>query len=234
MIIISEYTITQEQIESYEKKNIRFAYGYEFFLDDYQTPYIGNKESVGFLLKDLYKSTIDLIERLLYFKHKVTLKYDDKVDILYSLDDWKSTVQSSKDALHTTTKTHAIYQAYLDKRREYLEDKRVERIRKHNEFVLQELGTDYDEAFLDTFRFRYQIEYDPESVVEKAQAYTQIKFYIDNNIEYSTPAPVIDYEDTPFRTMVDTSYLTTVEEPDVESYGNENFLEDVVYKTSTI
>lgn len=227
MIIISEYKITQEQIESYEKRNIRFAYGYE-------SPYIGNKESVGFLLKDLYKSTIDLIERLLYFKHNVTIKLDDKVYILNTLDDWKYTAQSSKDALHTTTKTHPVYQAYLDKRREFLQNAKARTQREHNEHILKELGTDYDEAFLDTFRFRYQIEYDPESTVEKAQAYTQIKFYIDNNIEYSTPAPVIDYEDTPFRTMVDTSYLTTVEEPDVESYGNENFLEDVVYKTSTI
>ena len=69
---------------------------------------------------------------------------------------------------------------------------------------------------------------------EKLNAYNQIKFYIDNNIEYESPAPVIPYDETPFEFLVDTSYLSQVEEPDIESYGNETFLEDVVYKTSTI
>lgn len=224
MIIISEYKIPDEQKQRYEKQNIRFAYGYE----DYT---IGSKEAVGFLLKDLYKSTIDLIERLLYFKHNVTLKLDDKVYKLNTLDDWKYTIQSPKDALKTRTQTHPVYQVYLDKRREFLNKQRAIKIKTKNQYILDTYKDhNIDERFLDTFRFRYQIDYDPESVPEKINAYNQIKFYIDNDIEYESPAPVIPYDETPFAQLVDTSYLSQVEELDVESYGNETFLEDVVYK----
>lgn len=224
MIIISEYKIPDEQKQRYEKQNIRFAYGYE----EYQ---IGSKEAVGFLLKDLYRSTIDLIERLLYFKHNVTLKLDDKVYKLNSLDDWKYTIQSPKDALKTRTQTHPVYQAYLDKRREFLNKQRAIKIKTKNQYILDTYKDhNIDEKFLDTFRFRYQIDYDPESIPEKINAYNQIKFYIDNDIEYESPAPVIPYDETPFAQLVDTSYLSQVEELDVESYGNETFLEDVVYK----
>lgn len=224
MIIISEYKIPDEQKQRYKKQNIRFAYGYE----EYQ---IGSKEAVGFLLKDLYRSTIDLIERLLYFKHNVTLKLDNKVYKLNSLDDWKYTIQSPKDALKTRTQTHPVYQAYLDKRREFLNKQRAIKIKTKNQYILDTYKDhNIDERFLDTFRFRYQIDYDPESVPEKINAYNQIKFYIDNDIEYESPAPVIPYDETPFAQLVDTSYLSQVEELDVESYGNETFLEDVVYK----
>lgn len=228
MIIISEYKIPNEQKQRYEKQHIRFAYGYEEY-------HIGSKEAVGFLLKDLYRSTIDLIERLLYFKHNVTLKLDDKVYKLNSLDDWKYTIQSPKDALKTRTQTHPVYQAYLDKRREFLNKQRVMQITIKNQYILDTYKDhEIDEAFLDTFKFRYQIDYDPESMPDKLNAYNQLKFYIDNNIDYESPAPVIPYDETPFATMVDTSYLSQVEEPDITSYGNETFLEDVVYKTSII
>ena len=228
MIIISEYKISNEQIQRYKKQNIRFAYGYEEY-------HIGSKEAVGFLLKDLYKSTIDLIERLLYFKHNVTLKLDDKVYKLNTLDDWKYTIQSPKDALKTRTQTHPIYQAYLDKRREFLDKQKTMQITIKNQYILDTYKDhEIDEAFLDAFKFRYQIDYDPESIPDKLNAYNQLKFYIDNNIDYESPAPVIPYDETPFATMVDTSYLSKVEEPDITSYGNELFLEDVVYKTSTI
>lgn len=224
MIIISEYKISNEQIQRYKKQNIRFAYGYEEY-------HIGSKEAVGFLLKDLYRSTIDLIERLLYFKHNVTLKLDNKVYKLNSLDDWKYTIQSPKDALKTRTQTHPVYQAYLDKRREFLNKQRAMQITIKNQYILDTYKDhNIDERFLDTFRFRYQIDYDPESIPEKINAYNQIKFYIDNDIEYESPAPVIPYDETPFAQLVDTSYLSQVEELDVESYGNETFLEDVVYK----
>ena len=228
MIIISEYKISNEQKQRYEKQNIRFAYGYE----DYT---IKSKEAVGFLLKDLYKSTIDLIEKLLYFKHNVTLKLDDKVYTLHSLDDWKYTIQSPKDALKTRTQTHPVYQAYLDKRREFLNKQKTMQITIKNQYILDTYKDhEIDEAFLDAFKFRYQIDYDPESMPDKLNAYNQLKFYIDNNIEYESPAPVIPYDETPFAQLVDTSYLSQVEEPDITSYGNELFLEDVVYKTSTI
>lgn len=224
MIIISEYRVPTEQIERYQEQNIRFAYGYE----EYN---IGSKEAVGFLLKDLYKSTIELIERLLYFKHNVTLKLDDKVYKLNSLDEWKYTIQSSKDALKTRTQTHPVYQAYLDKRREFLDAQRRIQIRTKNQYILDTYEDhNIDEAFLDAFRFRYQIDYDPESMPDKLNAYNQIKFYIDNNIEYASPAPVIPYDETPFEFLVDTSCMSQTEEPDVESYGNETFLEDVIYK----
>lgn len=224
MIIISEYKISDEQKQRYKKQNIRFAYGYE----DY---HIGSKEAVGFLLKDLYRSTIDLIERLLYFKHNVTLKLDNKVYKLNSLDDWKYTIQSPKDALKTRTQTHPVYQAYLDKRREFLNKQRAIKIKTKNQYILDTYKDhNIDERFLNAFKFRYQIDYDPESIPEKINVYNQIKFYIDNDIEYESPAPVIPYDETPFAQLVDTSYLSQVEELDVESYGNETFLEDVVYK----
>ena len=143
MIIISEYKIDKEQIAEYHKKNIRFAYAKD-------EPAIRNKEAVGFLLRDLYRSTIDLIERLLYFKHNLTIKLDDKVYKLSSLDEWKYTIQSPKDALKTRTQTHPVYQAYLDKRREFLNKQKVIEIKTKNQYILDTYKDhNIDEAFLD-------------------------------------------------------------------------------------
>ena len=66
MIVISEYSIAPSAIENYHNKGYRFAYAKD-------NPVIRPKESVGVLLNTMYKSTIELIEKLLYYKHKVTL-----------------------------------------------------------------------------------------------------------------------------------------------------------------
>ena len=54
MLIISEKKFTKEQIENYESKGIRYAYGYEKI-------YPFKNEAVGFILDTLYATSIDRI-----------------------------------------------------------------------------------------------------------------------------------------------------------------------------
>ena len=70
-------------------------------------------EAVGIYLKTLYPSTIDLIESLLYFKHPLTLKYENVQYKLHRLEDWKQTYQDPDDQIKTKTDRHPILKAYL-------------------------------------------------------------------------------------------------------------------------
>ena len=63
MKVISEYKLTQDQIKEYRNKGYEVYYGYE-------NPNIKPGESVGFLLDNLYSSTINLIDTLLHRKTK--------------------------------------------------------------------------------------------------------------------------------------------------------------------
>ena len=127
MIVITEYKLDEEQTNKYLAKGYRIARSDE-------NPYIKPKESVGFLLDNLYPSTINLIEKLLYFHHTVTLKLGEKSYTINSLEDWKYTRQSDKDMLKQVTVKHPVYQAYLDNRKEY-NDKRKSKKKAEEEKV---------------------------------------------------------------------------------------------------
>lgn len=211
MIVISEYRLKDEQIKGYTSKGYRFAYTYE-------NPTIRYGEAVGILLKPMYKTTIELIERLLYFKHNVTLKYEEDSYKLNTLDDWKRTYQSDKDCLKMKREYHPILQEYYNKREEYFEKLNARKIRDQYEEIYINFGIDAEtlpnelevDAYLGEHAYEYQIDVDYSNNLSKLRAYYQIQYYIDHDIP------------------------KTIEEPEeVQSFGDEIYLEDYIYKNSS-
>ena len=172
-------------------------------------------EAVGIYLRELYPATMDLINDLLYFKHPLTLKYNDTQYKLYSLDDWKTTYQDPNDQIKTKTERHPILQEFLDKRKEYninLEaTKRQDRFKSlYNDYPELEFIT--DEA-LDIFITRnakaYEIYPESDDRYDKLLTYIQVKFYQEHDIE-------------PIRELPDDLQII--------SFGDMTYLNDIVYK----
>ena len=172
-------------------------------------------EDVGIYQRKLYPATMDLINDLLYFKHPLTLKYNDVQYKLYSLDDWKTTYQDPNDQIKTKTERHPILQEFLDKRKEYninLEaTKRQDRFKSlYNEYP--ELQFITDEA-LDIFITRnaraYEVYPETDDRYDKLLAYIQVKFYQENDIE-------------PIKELPDDLQII--------SFGDMTYLNDIVYK----
>ena len=172
-------------------------------------------EAVGIYLRELYPATIDLINDLLYFKHPLTLKYNDVQYKLYSLDDWKTTYQDPNDQIKTKTERHPILQEFLDKRKEYninLEaTKRQDRFKTlYNDYPELEFIT--DEA-LDIFITRnaraYEVYPESDDRYDKLLAYIQVKFYQEHDIE-------------PIKELPDDLQII--------SFGDMTYLNDIVYK----
>lgn len=231
MIVISEYKLSNEEINAYKNKGYRFAYGYEH-------PIINPKESVGILLDTMYKPTIDLIDSLLYRHHKVTIKYEDKSYTLESLDEWKKSYQSDKDSLKMTSEYHPIYQIYLEKRREYFEQRKVNEIKQQYEIIYDYIKQDEipndDELdnFLRTFGYLYQVDIDYTDRLAKLYAYLQLKWYLDNDIPYVNEPLPIDIDDEPMfscRQFKKVSYEESIEEI---SFGDQTYFEDFIYKNT--
>ena len=172
-------------------------------------------EAVGIYLRELYPATMDLINDLLYFKHPLTLKYNDVQYKLYSLDDWKTTYQDPNDQIKTKTERHPILQEFLNKRKEYninLEaTKRQDRFKSlYNEYPELQLIT--DEA-LDIFNTRntkaYEVYPETDDRYDKLLTYIQVKFYQEHDIE-------------PIRELPDDLQII--------SFGDMTYLNDIVYK----
>ena len=151
-------------------------------------------EAVGIYLRELYPATMDLINDLLYFKHPVTLKYDNVQYKLYSLDEWKKTYQDPKDQIKTKTELHPVLKEYYDKRKEYLERKKDESI-KMQYYAIYQLDPTYQnitdeelESYIKQVAPMYEIDVDYSNRLDMLRAYIQLHYYLENDIEYSRPA----------------------------------------------
>lgn len=168
-------------------------------------------EAVGIYLRNLYPSTISLIESLLYFKHPLTLKYGNMQYKLYTLDDWKVTYQDPKDQLKTKTDRHLILRAFLDNRKEYIERQKVVSLKKQYEIIFDNFKLPSDEeieSLLTELAPLYEVDVDYSDNLSKYRAYIQIKYYLEHDFEYSRPA--------------NAAFIMPI--------GNEAYLEDLIYK----
>ena len=172
-------------------------------------------EAVGIYLKQLKPSTINLIHDLLYFKHPVTLKYNDKQYKLYCIEDWSHTYQDPEDQLRKKTDRHPILQDYLAQQKEerFYKEKR-KRTQTMNLLYLDcpELKDTTEEEMdliIHNYAPLFQMSVDYEDPIEKMQAYIQLKFYIDNEFQ-------------PDVIPADEEMLIT--------FGNELYFEDLIYK----
>lgn len=248
MLIISEYELTEEEINKYHDRGYRVAYGNE-------QPVIYKGEAVGFLLDTLYKSTIDLIEKLLdgdneytidnktgvlnlnhKQKHNITLKYNDKTYNLSTLDEWKETTQHDKDMLKLETYKHPILKVYLEKRKEYFEQKALSKIQDKFKDLLEEYNVNEMPnetevtTFLSTFAPLYQVDIAQDDL-DRIKQYFQIQWYLDNDIPYVNEVKGINPNDELM--FENVKFKTFYEEPiEIESFGNEIYLEDYVYKNT--
>lgn len=231
MIVISEYRLTDEEIKTYKNKGYRFAYGYE-------NPVIKPKESVGILLSTMYKSTMDLIDNLLFKNHIVTIKYEDESYILRTSDDWKRSYQSDKDSLKMTFECHPVYRKYLDKRAEYFEQRKVQGIKQQYEIIYDYIepnslpNDDELDEFIRTFGYLYQIDINYTDRLSKLYAYIQLKWYIDNDIPYVNEPLSIAIEDEPM--FSNMKFQIPPYEPPIEeiSFGDQTYFEDFIYKNT--
>ena len=172
-------------------------------------------EAVGIYLRELYPATMDLINDLLYFKHPLTLKYEDVQYKLYSLDDWKCTYQDPKDQIKTKTDRHPILKAYLDKRKEFIIN--TQAIKQQNRFAtlykdypeLEILTDEVLDAFINTNARAYEVYPASDDRYDKLLAYMQVRYYMDNGFE-------------PTRELPDDMQII--------SFGDLTYMNDIVYK----
>ena len=213
MKVISEYKLSQEQIKNYRTKGYEIYYGYE-------KPSIKPGESVGILMDTIYPTTIDLITGLLHrkIKSKITIKYKDDSYTIVNPDDWEFKYYNDNEH-KWYHKTHPILSIYKDKRSEYFEEKKIEKIKEHTNYVLdyfhQEIPKDLD-TLVNTFAPLYDIQVNYDSLESKLLAYASIQYYLENDIEYSKDIlGRLPEEETQF---------------DCVSFGDETYFEDYVYK----
>lgn len=171
-------------------------------------------EAVGIYLRELYPTTIDLIESLLYFKHPLTLKYGDKQYKLNTLDDWKYTYQDPKDQIKTKTWRHDILEEYLSNRREYTENKKAKSLKEQYKLIFENFELPSEEEIdqmLQELAPLYEVDVDYTDNLSRYRSYVQIKYYLEHDFEYSKPA--------------NAAFIMPI--------GNETYLEDLIYKEGT-
>lgn len=192
-------------------------------------------EAVGIYLHKLYYHTMDLIGLLLYYKHPVTLKYEGKQYKLYVKEDWIQTFQDPDDQLKMKTVRHPIFQEYINKQREHRDILNAKRTYEKEQEVLSKYviieEPEIDRIVRPLARL-YDIDVDYENQLSKTMAYYQILYYLDNNVPYTNPAPVVSVEDEKMFNInmfkIDTD--TTVQDLDVESFGDTTYFDDFVNK----
>lgn len=217
MKIISEYKLTQEQIKNYREKGYEVYYGYEH-------PSIKPGESVGILLSTMYKSTMDMIDDLLHrkTKSKITIKYEDTVYHISIPEDWKYKWYEQKEHKWCSF-THPLLIEYNNKRASYFEDKAQKKSKEHMSSILEYFDNRVPEdldVVLNNFARLYELDIDYDSLESKLRAYQSIQYYLDNDIEYSKDILGISPDE---ESMFDCI-----------SFGDETYLEDVLYKHQTI
>lgn len=192
-------------------------------------------EAVGIYLHKLYYHTMDLIGLLLYYKHPVTLKYEGKQYKLYTKEDWIQTYQDPNDQLKTKTTRHPIYQEYIDKQKEQRDILNAKRIANREQDALSNYNI-VDEPEIDRIvrplAKLYDIDVDYENQLSKTSAYYQIIYYLENDMPYTNPAPVVSVED---ETIFDINMFkidtdTTTQDLDVETFGDLTYFDDFVNK----
>ena len=234
MKIIIERPLTNEEWNKLQAQGIDTTYTVKdaLTIKDF---YRG--ESVGFYLDALLKPNIELINDLLFRKHPVTIKYLDKVYKLNTLDEWTYSYQSDTDQIKTKRFNHEVLIAYYENRKKYFESKKIKKTKEQLQaLTLLDAPTETEfeiEMFLSTFGRLYDIHIDWNDEVSKLTAYQQLKWYIENNIDYANEVKCITPEETPYFTadmfQEDEEML---EQISAYPLGDDEYLADTAYKKS--
>lgn len=223
MKVVTEHLLSDEQLQYFDDHGVEVY----MYLPKEE---IERGEAVGFYLSKFKPYNADLIGYLLATKHNVSIKFKDKSFKLTHIDEWRKTIQDPKDQIKTISIKHPILEMFDEKRREKSQKRKDYKAKlKYNALVPDTIPEDLDE-YIQAFAPRYGIDYE-DTIVSKYQAYQSIKFYIEHNIEYSSPAPVIEPDETPLFGLKFNFEHKSVEEPDIESFGDEIYMEDFINKS---
>ena len=227
MLVVYESKLSVKDYNKYKAKGYRVA-------SIFDKPVISRNESVGIVLTRLYKTSIDLINDLLFKKHTVTLLFEGKSYVLHSLDDWYYSYQDPKDQLRMTSYKHPILQRYYQNIDEYRTRQHATQLNEYRCTIENALGTPPSaeelDSLLDTFVPLYQLDVDYSNRMSKLQTYYQLKWYLEHDIPYVNEPLPIDIDD---EQMFDKSMfkIPAYEEPiEVISFGDQTYLEDFIYK----
>lgn len=228
MLVVYESKLSVKDYNKYKAKGYRVA-------SIFDRPVISKNESVGIVLTRLYKTSIDLINDLLFKKHTVTLLFEGKSYVLHSLDDWYYSYQDPKDQLRMTSYKHPILQRYYQNIDEYRTRQHATQLNEYRCTIENALGTPPSaeelDSLLDTFVPLYQLDVDYNNYISKILAYHQIKYYLDHDIPYANAPRCIDYHEEPmFQGLFQDVPPDDYEEIHIQ---DETLLEDIVYKCST-
>lgn len=217
--IISEYKYTKNELINLRKQNCLINYlmlpqfysNYSAELEKANDLIIKKCSAIIFRIENFYAGTKAAIEKALFFKKKCKLIYEGQEYILSSLDDWKSSTGYGKDAV--TTK-HYLLQLYEDQRREHFYAIQDAKEKERYALALENVNEDVNEVyrFVNEFKYLYDLDVNMNDTADVYTAYKSLKFYLENNIEYSNEP---QGEDFPY---------------EIISFGDENYMEDYIYK----
>lgn len=206
MLVISEYKLSKEERQAFKAKGYRVAYGYE-------DPIIHKGESVGYLLQSLYKNTMEQIDYLLYKKHTISIKFEEKTTKLTTQEDFRR------------SNAYIEYQAH---REAYFEELKVKKAKAKYEIITEyypEQPEDLDQI-LQAFGYLYQLDIDYGDNFSKLTAYQQIKYYLEHDIEYANEPRPIDPE---FEGQFESINWNGIQ---VVSFGDQTVMEDIINKNT--
>ena len=211
MLVVSERKLDRQKIEEYRKKNYRIVYAN---WKQNEEPVVKLGEPVGFIMDTFKPQTVKFMEKLVYRKTRsiITAKINEEV-IRVDKENWKSTHYDDKTRRWYSVK-NKVLEIYDEQQKIRKQNREDWKKRKRTE-ELGEIPEDLD-RLLSSFAKLYEVDYIPEDTESKLRAYQQIKYYLDNDFEYSRDLlGQLPTEELMFECI---------------AFGDETYLEDISYK----
>lgn len=234
MLLVTERKLTQEEIKKYREREYRIHYAWYK-----EVPEIKYGEPVGFIMETYLPSTIRLMKYLV--DRPRSIKVDKEITqkdgtkkiikvnkplpvsritalvnnekVYVDQENWKSTHYDDKTRKWYSVK-NPVLEVYDEQQKIRKQNREDYKKRKRTE-ELGEIPEDLD-RLLSSFAKLYEVDYEPEDTESKLRAYQQIKYYLDNDFEYSRDLlGQLPTEELMFECI---------------AFGDETYLEDISYK----
>lgn len=212
-----------------------FYNSYADEIDKINHSLIRRAKIIVFKLDKYYYNTQKVIEYALFLGKQCRIDTEDKKYFIKSTNEWKYKGASS-------SYEHPVLIKFKESRREYytkLElQQEARKYEKYQELKPTNITEDEMKTFVHTFARLYKLDIDYTDNDSYIDLYLNIKYYIDNDIEYCLDINeiyeigAIAPEDTPFKNFkfkIPSPCYGDGEEV-IESFGDMNYLEDVIYK----
>lgn len=197
-----------------------FYSNYNTELEKANNTLISKASGIIFRITTFYAGTKDAIERALYFKKPIRIYYDNKIYDLKTIEDWRNSTgyKSQYDSSTCENYKHPLLQIYEAQRAEYYEKLKQLKAKEYYEEASAGIQDTLEDVtkLVQTFAYEYDIDVDYNDTASICLAYKSIKYYLDNNIEYTNPV-----------NSTEDNWCFSLD--DEESFGNQTYLEDALY-----